>query len=69
MMFEIFIQFVVELIRALIVDELSGRLRRQLARRLGSREAKDIRRAVFTVHRRNRERLFNRLLTGQDEDS
>ena len=69
MVIEVFIQLVVELIRALIVDELSGRLRRQLARRVGSRKAKDIRRAVFAVHRRNRERLFNRLLTGQTDES
>lgn len=60
MILELILQFLLELVRALLVDELSGRVRRSLARCLVGRVSKDFR---LHVHLRNRERLLNRLLT------
>jgi hypothetical protein len=56
-----FFQLVIEMLRALLVDELSGRVRRRLARWLGWRGAHDSRRAILRIHRRNRDRLLHRL--------
>jgi len=59
-MLDLLFQFLLELARALLVDELSQRVRSKLGR---PRSGGDCRRAIFGVHRRNRERLLNRLLT------
>jgi hypothetical protein len=57
MIVEFFFQFTVELIRALLVEELSRRVR------FVGRSTNDTRRTIVNVHRRNRERLINKLLT------
>jgi hypothetical protein len=62
MILEFLLQFVVELMRALLVDELSRRVR-SMARRPA-----DIGHTLMGVHRRNRERLLNRLLTDLKDD-
>ncbi len=67
-MLGIFFQFLLELIRALLIDALSVHVRRKLARWLGRCASRDCRRALAAVQRRNRERLFNRLLTAADDD-
>jgi hypothetical protein len=64
-MLDLFLQFMLELIRALLVDELSKRVRGKLARRRG---AHDIRHVFFRVHRRTRDRLVNRLLTETEKN-
>ena len=63
-----FFQLVIDLLRALLVDELSGRVRRRLARWLGWRGARDSRRAILRIHRRNRERLLHRLFTEIEDE-
>ena len=67
-MFDLFVQFILELVRALLVDELSGRVRRFVVGRIGSRRAQSFRRALLEVHRRNGRRLLNRLLTEIEEE-
>ena len=59
-MFELILQLAVELLRALLVDELSERVRGRFARRRGAR---DCRRVLLGVPLRNRNRLLNKLLT------
>jgi hypothetical protein len=59
-----FVQFAVELIRALLVDALSGRVRARFACFLRPC-ARSYRRALLAVHRRNRDRLLNKLHTGE----
>ena len=68
MIFDVLVQFVVELVRDLLVDELSGRVRRRIGRLAGKRASPDIRRAMVGVHRRNRARLLNRLITDMERD-
>ena len=68
-MFEnFFIQFIVELIRAALVDELSGRVRRRAWRLLRSGVRHDIRGIVFGLHRRTRKRLLHRVVTDADAE-
>jgi len=57
-------QFALELVRALIVDALSGRVRLHIAR-LARFRAPGYRGTLLRIHRRNRDRLLNRLYTGQ----
>jgi len=61
-------QFILELIRALLVDELSGRVRRPLARLLCRRGERGCRQVILKIHQRNRDRLLHRLLTEREED-
>ena len=68
MMLDLLLQFTVELARALIVDELSGRIRGRATRFVGQGEARNSGHVLLTVHRRNRERLLNRLLTENVDD-
>jgi hypothetical protein len=66
-MLGLILQFILELIRALLIEVLSGHVRRSLASWLGPwREPRH--RAIVRVHQHNRERLFNRLLTEDDEE-
>lgn len=58
-----YIQFALELIRTLLVDELSGHVRRGLSHLLPKRSTRNYRRAILNVHRRNRDRLLHRLHT------
>jgi len=63
-----YMQFVLELIRALLIDELSGHVRKGLARLLPKRRERDCRSAVLNAHRRNRDRLLHRLRTEVKEE-
>ena len=65
-MLDLLRQFALEVLRALVVDELSGHVRRNL-RRFSNRGASTTG-AIFSVHRRNRDRLLNRLLTELAEE-
>jgi len=58
-----FAQFLMELIRSLLVEEVSGRVRGPMARLLGRGGTPSCRRAILSVHRRNRERLLHKLVT------
>jgi molybdopterin biosynthesis enzyme len=64
-MLDILLQFVVEFLRALLVDELSERVRGRIARKL---RARDGRRVLLSVHLRNRDRLLNKLLAEISKD-
>lgn len=63
-----FVQFAVELLRTLFIDELSERVRPTIVRRLVRRHSRDVRRAFLRVHRRNRDRLIHRLLADIERD-
>lgn len=67
-MLDIIFQFMLELTRALFVDALSGHVRKRITGWLTRRSARDYSRVRFGAHQRNRERLFNKLLTGEDDD-
>lgn len=62
------IEFVLELMRALLIDEPSGHVRGGLAKLFARRRTNDSRRAIMSVHHNNRKRLLHRLLTEPDED-
>ena len=64
-MLDLLLQFAAEFLRALLVDELSERVRGRLGRRRGS---VDGRRVLLGAHLRNRERLLNKLLTEISKD-
>lgn len=57
-----FVQFAVELVRALLVDALSGRVRERFSR-LVRPDVRGYRRVLLALHRRNRDRLINKLHT------
>ena len=59
----LFAQFVIELVRALLVDELSGRVRVRCRRLFAKRATRSLRGTISLIHRRNRRRLLHRLLT------
>lgn len=61
-------QFVVELLRALLIDVLSGHVRARLSRIFPTRR-QSYRRALLAMHRRHRERLLNRLHTEEDYET
>ncbi len=63
-----FAEFILDLMRALLIDELSEHVRDGLTKLFERRKASDGRRAILTVHHKNRKRLLHRLLTelGQD---
>ena len=63
MMIEFLLQFAVELLRALLIDELSRRVRGI------SRHSADMPRTIAGIHRRNRNRLLNRLFTELQEQA
>jgi hypothetical protein len=67
-MLELLVQFVIELIRALLVDAASGRIRTQVGgfRRVG--RIRGTHAAILHVHARNRDRLLHRLNTGEKSD-
>jgi hypothetical protein len=62
-MFVLILQFMVELTRALLVDALSGRIGSQVGELWRVRRIKRSGAAIRHIHRLNRERLLNRLLT------
>ena len=67
-MFEVLRQLIIEVIRALLVDELSGRVRERMVRWLGDREGSR-HRATLRVHRKVRNQLLHKLRTETEEDS
>jgi hypothetical protein len=67
-MLDLLLQFGLELVRALLVDELSGRVRRRLINLISARRSSDGRRTILDIHRRTKERLLHRLLTEREED-
>jgi len=62
MLFDFAVQFMIELIRAFLVDELSRRVR-ALPRKHRPLDA-----TLARIHRRNRDRLLNKLLTESTPD-
>jgi hypothetical protein len=68
MILDFLVEFMVELVRALFVDELSGHVRGRMRRLLAKRGASDVRRVILGVHSRNRKRLLNKLLTEVAQD-
>jgi len=68
MMLDLLVEFISEIVRALLIDELSGRVRGRIRWLVAKREASGTRRACLGVHRRNRQRLLNRLLTDLQDD-
>ena len=62
-MVDLLVQFALELVRALLVDELSERVRRLASRWFLRSGPRDFRQVILRLHRRNRDRLLNRLLT------
>ena len=66
-MFDIFIQFTLELVRPLLVDMLSRHVRRSLSRMFMPRTP-DGRRVIVGLHRRTRKRLLHRLLTEIEQE-
>jgi hypothetical protein len=67
-MLAVLFQFIVELIRALLVDQLSCRLRVQAGKFWRVRRICSTRMSILGVNRRNRDRLLHRLLTELKED-
>lgn len=67
-MLAVLLQFMVELIRALLVDELSCRCRWQVGRFWSVRRIRSRQTLIRGIHRRNRDRLLHRLLTEHPED-
>ena len=67
-MLAVLLQFMVELIRALLVDELSCRFRGQVGKFWSGRRIRGTQVLIRGIHRRNRDRLLHRLLTEQPED-
>ena len=63
-----FIQFAQEVLRALLIDELSWRVRRRFLRWFCKRGTGDCRHVILGLHRRNRDRLLHKLRTGADGD-
>jgi hypothetical protein len=68
MIFDVLLQFLIELVRALLVDELSGRVRGRVRRAAVRHGSPNIRRAILGVHHQNRQRLLNRLITDLERD-
>jgi hypothetical protein len=62
-MVDLLIQFAVEIVRALLVDELSERVRGRAKGWFLRHGAGNCRKVIVRMHLRNRDRLLNRLLT------
>jgi hypothetical protein len=66
-MFEnILLQFIVELLRTLLADELSGHVRKRIRRFVARRNRSG--RAFARVQRRTGDRLLNRLFTELEDE-
>jgi hypothetical protein len=63
MILDVLVQFLVEFVRSLIVDELTGRVRGRVSRLAVRSGSRNVQHAILKVHRRNRERLLNKLFT------
>jgi hypothetical protein len=62
------LQFLLELVRALLVDELSGRVRKRVGRLLGRRIPRGLRGVLLHVHKQNRDRLLHKVYTEAAEE-
>jgi len=67
MMLDLLLQFAMEFMRTLLVDELSGNVRKGTRQWFVKGGGRGIRGALLAVHRRNRDRLFNRLRTENEK--
>jgi hypothetical protein len=67
-MLALLFQFVLELFRALLVDELSCRLRGQVGRFRRVRGIHNTQVLIRGIHRRNRDSLLHKLRTGADAE-
>jgi len=65
MLDDLFAQFLLELLRALLIDELSGHVRRRI--RWFIKGDGTFRRTMAGIHRRTRAQLLHRLLTEIDQ--
>ncbi len=62
------IQLILELLRALIIDELSDRVRERFSRWVDDRSARTLHRIMVGIHLRNRRRLLHRLRTELEQE-
>lgn len=62
------VEFVLELARALLIDELAGHVRAGLAKLLSQCQTNDCRQVNARVHRRTRQRLLHRLRTAPTDE-
>jgi len=62
------IQFAAEVLRALLIDELSYRVRLKLGELLPSPRIRGTGQVLMAIHRRNRKRLLHKLLTGDPDE-
>ncbi len=69
MIVDIVAQFMQELIRALLIDALSSRVRRRARTLLTGRTEPSTRHALRRVHQDNRRRVLNRLAPKANEGS
>ena len=67
-MFDLLLQSVIELARALLIDALSGRIRARLSGSWRARKIRGKESAIRHIQRRNRERLLHRLLTDESSE-
>jgi hypothetical protein len=67
-MLDLLLQFTVELIRALLVDELSGHVRKSVRFWRAGRQSYGSNGLRWRVNQRNRERLLNKLLTEIEDE-
>ena len=67
-MFDLLLQFAIELARALLVDVLSGRIRGQVRGFCRGRRGRSTGAIIRVLQRQNRERLFHRLHTENRHD-
>ena len=68
MIVDLLVELIAEIVRALLIDELSGRVSGRIHWLVAKRAGSGTRPAFLGVHRRNRERLLNRLLTDLEKD-
>lgn len=63
------IRLLLELLRSLVIDEVAARVRERLMKVFARRRRIDRRNAFRQVHRRNCQRLLNRLRTETEDNS
>ena len=68
MIIDLILQFAVELMRALLVDELSGRVRKRFIGMIAKGRPAGGRETLWGLHRRNRDRLLHRLRTEPEDE-
>jgi len=68
MLFHILGQFIVELLRALLIDEISQRVRRRIMRGLADRTSRQQLSFYLSLRRRSGQKLLHKLRTLPDKD-